>query len=99
MLLLAGGLANRIGEKTVYQWGMAVFFVASLACAITPHAAVLTAARLVQVAGAALFMPSSLSLLVFAFPEKRRRTRMLGLWSVIVATSAPAWAPQWAGCW
>ncbi len=33
-------------------------------------------------------MPSSLSLLVFSFPEKRERTRMLGLWSAIVATSA-----------
>ncbi|MFD1277932.1 MFS transporter [Streptomyces kaempferi] len=33
-------------------------------------------------------MPSSLSLLVFSFPEKRQRTKMLGLWSAIVATSS-----------
>ncbi|MFD5541369.1 MFS transporter [Streptomyces sp. NPDC127079] len=88
LLLLAGGLANRLGAKTVYLWGMAVFFVASLGCAIAPSAAVLIVARLVQGVGAALFMPSSLSLLVFSFPEKRERTRMLGLWSAIVATSA-----------
>ncbi|WP_244317484.1 MFS transporter [Streptomyces bauhiniae] len=88
LLLLAGGLANRLGAKNVYLGGMAVFFVASLGCALAPNAAVLIAARLLQGVGAALFMPSSLSLLVFSFPEKRERTRMLGLWSAIVATSA-----------
>ncbi|MDH6455552.1 DHA2 family methylenomycin A resistance protein-like MFS transporter [Streptomyces sp. SAI-126] len=88
LLMLAGGLANRIGAKTIYLWGMAVFFLASLACALSPTPEALIAARLVQGAGAALFMPSSLSLLVFSFPEKRQRTRMLGLWSAIVATSS-----------
>lgn len=88
LLMLAGGLANRIGAKTTYQWGMALFFIASLGCALAPDAAFLIAARLVQGAGSALFMPSSLSLLVFSFPDKRQRTRMLGLWSAIVATAA-----------
>ncbi|WP_217165377.1 MFS transporter [Streptomyces sp. AC512_CC834] len=88
LLMLAGGLANRIGAKRIYLWGMGVFFVASLACALAPNPETLIAARLVQGAGAALFMPSSLSLLVFSFPEKRQRTKMLGLWSAIVATSS-----------
>ncbi|MFJ4655824.1 MFS transporter [Nocardia sp. NPDC088792] len=88
LLMLAGGLANRVGAKTIYLWGMAIFFLASLACALAPTAATLIAARIVQGGGAALFMPSSLSLLVFSFPEKRERTRMLGLWSAIVATAA-----------
>ncbi|WP_051965637.1 MFS transporter [Kitasatospora mediocidica] len=88
LLMLAGGIANRVGAKTVYMWGMGVFLTASLACALAPNAGVLIAARFLQGAGAALFMPSSLSLLVFAFPEKRQRTRMLGLWSAIVATSS-----------
>lgn len=88
LLIPAGGLANRVGAKTIYLWGMVVFFVASLGCALAPTAGVLIAARLVQGAGAALFMPSSLALLVFSFPEKRQRTRMLGRWSAIVATAA-----------
>lgn len=87
-LMLAGGLANRIGAKKIYLWGMGVFFIASLACTLAPTPETLIAARLVQGAGAALFMPSSLSLLVFSFPEKRQRTKMLGLWSAIVATSS-----------
>ncbi|KUN95663.1 MFS transporter [Streptomyces caeruleatus] len=88
LLMLAGGLANRRGPKTVYMWGMGLFLVASLACALSPSPEALIAARLFQGAGAALFMPSSLSLLVSSFPEKRQRTRMLGLWSAIVATSS-----------
>lgn len=88
LLMLAGGLANRRGAKTVYMWGMGLFLIASLACALSPSPEVLIAARLLQGAGAALFMPSSLSLLVSSFPEKRQRTRMLGLWSAIVATSS-----------
>jgi DHA2 family methylenomycin A resistance protein-like MFS transporter len=88
LLLLAGGLANRIGAKAVYMWGMAIFVGASLACALAPDGATLIVARFVQGAGAALFMPSSLSLLVFSFPDRRERTRMLGLWSAIVAVSA-----------
>ncbi len=88
LLILAGGLANRVGARTIYMWGMGVFILASLACALAPNAGMLIAARLVQGAGAALFMPSSLSLLVLSFPEKRERTRVLGLWSAIVATSS-----------
>ncbi|HEU5160773.1 MAG TPA: MFS transporter [Streptosporangiaceae bacterium] len=88
LLLLGGGLANRRGAKVVYMWGMAIFVAASLACALSPNGVALVAARFVQGAGAALFMPSSLSLLVFAFPGRRERTRMLGLWSATVAVSA-----------
>ncbi|MFE6051090.1 MFS transporter [Kitasatospora sp. NPDC056446] len=88
LLMLAGGLANWLGAKTVYMWGMGLFLLASLGCALSSTPELLIAARMVQGAGAALFMPSSLSLLVFSFPEKRQRTRMLGLWSAIVATSS-----------
>ncbi|MFB7716752.1 MFS transporter [Nocardia sp. NPDC056100] len=88
LLLLAGGLANRLGSLRVYMWGMGVFVLASLACAAAPNSALLIAARLAQGVGAALFMPSSLALLVHSFPDPRQRTRMLGLWSAIVATAA-----------
>lgn len=87
LLMLAGGLAGRLGARRVYLWGMAVFLAASLAAALAPAIEVLIAARLVQGAGAALFMPSSLALLVEAFPDPRRRTRVLGLWSAVVSSS------------
>ncbi|WP_338891953.1 MFS transporter [Rhodococcus sovatensis] len=88
LLLLAGGLANRIGSLRVYMIGMAVFAAASLACALAPTSEILIGARFVQGVGAALFMPSSLALLVHSFPDPSERTRMLGLWSAIVATAS-----------
>ena len=52
---------------------------------------------MLQGVGAALFMPSSLSLLTHAYTEERTRNRMLGAWSAIVAV-AGASGPCWAAC-
>ncbi|MET9297585.1 MFS transporter [Streptomyces sp. NPDC003077] len=87
LLLLAGGLAQRLGARRVYLAGLAVFTAASLLGAVAPNGAALVAARFAQGVGAALFMPSSLALLMNAFPEEKRRARVLGIWSAIVSTS------------
>ncbi|MGG7571328.1 MFS transporter [Streptomyces sirii] len=87
LLPLAGSLAKRFGARRIYLVGLAVFTVASLLGAVAPNGTVLVAARFAQGVGAALFMPSSLSLLMNAFPEPARRAKILGLWSAIVSTS------------
>ncbi|GAU65586.1 putative drug transporter [Streptomyces sp. NBRC 110611] len=87
LLLLAGSLAKRYGARRIYLIGLAVFTAASLLGAVAPNGAVLVAARFAQGVGAALFMPSSLSLLMNAFPEPARRAKVLGVWSAIVSTS------------
>ncbi|MFF8783534.1 MFS transporter [Streptomyces sp. NPDC015125] len=87
LLLLAGSLAKRFGARRIYLIGLAVFTGASLLGAVAPNGAVLVAARFTQGVGAALFMPSSLSLLMHAFPEPARRAKILGIWSAIVSTS------------
>lgn len=88
LLLLAGSLAARYGARRVYLVGLALFTAASLVCALAPSATVLVVGRLAQGAGAALFMPSSLTLLLNAFPEPGQRARVLGLWSAIISTAA-----------
>ncbi|MFE6742834.1 DHA2 family efflux MFS transporter permease subunit [Streptomyces tubercidicus] len=87
LLLLAGSLAKRFGSRRIYLIGLAVFTAASLLGALAPNGGVLVAARFVQGVGAALFMPSSLSLLMHAFPEPARRAKILGIWSAVVSTS------------
>lgn len=88
-LLLAGGaLADRFGPKAVYQVGLALFTFASVLCAVASDATPLIAARLLQGAGAALFMPSSLSLLALACDDDASRAKVFGLWTAIVGTSA-----------
>ncbi|WP_229256581.1 MFS transporter [Duganella lactea] len=90
-LLMAGGaLADRYGPKRVYQGGLSVFILGSVLCAVAPSGTALIAARLLQGLGAALFMPSSLSLLTHAYEDQATRARMLGTWSAIVGCASAA---------
>ena len=87
-LLLAGGaLADRFGPKNVYQTGLTVFLLSSALCGTAPSGHVLIGARLLQGVGAAMFMPSSLSLLTHAFEDERTRIKMFGIWSAMVGAS------------
>lgn len=87
LLLIAGALADRYGAKTLYLAGLGVFTAASLLCGLAPNADTLIAARMLQGVGAALFMPSSLSLLTHAYDDESVRNRMLAAWSAIVAVA------------
>ncbi|EGP48042.1 MFS transporter [Achromobacter insuavis] len=90
LLLVAGALADRYGAKTIYLAGLGVFTLASLLCGIAPGGDLLIAARMLQGLGAALFMPSSLSLLTHAYEDEQVRNRMLAAWSAIVAVAGAA---------
>jgi DHA2 family methylenomycin A resistance protein-like MFS transporter len=90
LLLVAGALADRYGAKTVYLAGLGVFTFASLLCGLAPNADILILARMLQGLGAALFMPSSLSLLTHAYDDEHVRNRMLAAWSAIVAVAGAA---------
>ena len=71
LLLSAGALGDRRGAKAVFQAGMAIFALSSLACGLAPTTGLLIAARCAQGLGAALAVPSSLSLLQAAYPTRR----------------------------
>ena len=88
LLLFGGSLADRLGAKRTYMLGLAWFLVASLCCAIAPSGPILVAARLLQGIGAALFMPSSLTLLTQSFPDKATRAKLLGVWGAIVGAAS-----------
>lgn len=88
LLLVAGTLANRFGAKTTYLSGMMIFIISSFLCAISQNGIILVTGRLIQGAGAALFMPSSLSLLANAYSDEQKRAKMIGLWSSIVAAAS-----------
>lgn len=72
LLVLAGRIADRHRRKYGFLLGVAVFTVASAACGAATSVAMLVAFRLVQAAGAALLTPTSLSLVLAAFPPERR---------------------------
>ncbi|WP_345139796.1 DHA2 family efflux MFS transporter permease subunit [Dactylosporangium darangshiense] len=72
LILTGAALGDRLGRRAVFAAGLAMFSLASVACALAPSVGTLIAARAVQGAGAALVMPLALALLNAAFPPERR---------------------------
>jgi EmrB/QacA subfamily drug resistance transporter len=87
LLLLAGALADRFGRKRVLAAGLTVMLAASVLCALAPSSGVLVAARVVQGAGGALVVPSSLALLngTLAVAD---RARGIGVWAGLATVSS-----------
>jgi len=82
LLMTGAALGDRFGRKRVFVAGLALFVAASSACALAPTVGWLIAARAAQGAGAAVITPTSLALLVAAFPPERRG-QALGLFGAI----------------
>jgi DHA2 family methylenomycin A resistance protein-like MFS transporter len=72
LFLTMGRVADRYGHKRVYIIGLAVFTVASVGCAESNSIHQLIAFRVVQAVGAAAVIPTSLALLLEAFPANRQ---------------------------
>jgi EmrB/QacA subfamily drug resistance transporter len=83
VLLLAGAaLGDRFGRRRMFAAGLALFVIASVACALARDAAWLIAARAIQGTGAALVMPLAMSLLSAVHgPEERGKA--LGMFASI----------------
>lgn len=80
LLLTGAALGDRFGRRRMFSAGIAVFVLASVACALAPSAEVLVAGRAAQGIGAALLMPLAMALLSAAFPPQERG-RALGIFS------------------
>ncbi|MFG1815374.1 DHA2 family efflux MFS transporter permease subunit [Kribbella sp. NPDC049174] len=72
LLMTAAAIGDRWGRRRTYVGGLALFTVASVACALATSLPWLIAARTVQGAGAAVVMPLAMGLLGAAFPPERR---------------------------
>ncbi len=86
-LLPAGRIADGLGRSRCFMVGLAVFGGASLGCALAPALPVLIACRGLQAIGAAVLMPTSLSLALSAFPARQRGTAV-GVWSAVGGVAA-----------
>src|ERR1700710_2304753 len=79
LLVPLGRVADRFGRKPGFLLGLAVFTVASLACALSGGPWMLVGFRTLQAVGAALLTPTSLGLLVSATPPAGRG-RVVRIW-------------------
>jgi len=92
LLVPAGRLADLLGRKRLFMGGLITFVGASALCAAAPGPAWLIAARILQAAGGAILMPTSLALLLAEFPTQQRALAV-AVWSATGAVAAAAGPP------
>jgi len=81
-MLMAVALGDRLGRRSVFLIGIAVFTIASAMSALSTEPWMLIASRALQGAGAAALMPLSLTLLAGSVSEKLRPAA-IGIWGGI----------------
>ena len=92
LLVPAGRIADRVGRKRVFLLGLLVFSLASALCAAAPSVLALDVARVLQATGGAMMVPTTLGLILPAFPPEQRATA-IGIWSAVVAIAAALGPP------
>src|SRR5690348_1232896 len=88
-IITAAALGDRYGRRRIFIVGLALFTVASAACALAPNVSVLIAARTVQGLGGAIVLPLSLTILTTAFPAERRGT-IVGIYGGLAGLAVAA---------
>ncbi|HKH23495.1 MAG TPA: DHA2 family efflux MFS transporter permease subunit [Solirubrobacterales bacterium] len=86
-LVAAGRIADLLGRRRMFLFGLVVFTLASGLCAAAPSAGALIGFRLIQALGAAFVVPASLGLVLQAFPADRR-AHAVALLSAVGALAA-----------
>jgi len=81
LLLVAGSVADRVGRKRTFLAGLAAFAAGSTWAAFSGSVGVLIAARASMGIGAALIMPSTLSIITDMFRDGGERQRAIGVWA------------------
>jgi EmrB/QacA subfamily drug resistance transporter len=87
VVLTAGALADRLGRRRLFTYGLGIFTVASLACGLAQDIVMLNSARAVQGVGAAIMFAVSLALLAHAFPTARERAGALAAYGAAIGAS------------
>ena len=102
-LLLGGRLADLLGRRRMFVYGMWLFALASLVGGLAQSDVMLIAARSVQGLGAALISPAALSILTTTFAEGSERNKALGVWGAVAGSGGAAGVllggmlTEWAG--
>ncbi|MFI2189270.1 MFS transporter [Streptomyces sioyaensis] len=78
-LLLSGRIADLFGRRRLFLIGLALFTAASVLAALAWSPAVFLAGRALQGLGAAIIVPTGMSLLTTTFAEGPQRERALGI--------------------
>ncbi len=93
LLVPAGRIADRVGRKRVFIAGLLLFSAASALCAARPlDRRSWSRARVLQAAGGAMMLPTTLGLILPAFPAEQRPLA-IGIWSAVGGVAAALGPP------
>jgi len=67
-----GRLADILGRKKIFNWGLIVFTVSSFLCAFSPSIEILILWRIVQGFGGALIFGTAMAIITSVFPREKR---------------------------
>jgi len=81
LMLSSGTIVDKLGSKKTFISGVIIFIFASVFCAMAPSIYWLDIMRAVQGIGAALLLPSSLTLLRQYFSDPKERTSAIAMWA------------------
>jgi EmrB/QacA subfamily drug resistance transporter len=85
-LPLFGRLADMFGRSKLYNLGFVVFSAGSLLCGMSPTAAFMITARVIQAVGAGLLQANSVAIITQAFPGNERG-KAIGIQGAVQAIS------------
>jgi EmrB/QacA subfamily drug resistance transporter len=88
LLLLAGSTGDRIGRRTIFQAGLVIFALGSLACSLAPNLDTLIAFRMLQAGGGAMLQPNALSTITNVITDPTRRAHAIGVWAGVFGIAA-----------
>jgi EmrB/QacA subfamily drug resistance transporter len=90
VLLLGGRMADLLGRRRLFAFGLTLFTVSSLLDGLAWSEGSLIAFRSAQGLGAALLSPAALSILTTTFDEGRERNLALGIWGAVSGSGGAA---------
>ena len=82
-LVPAGRIADLVGRKKIFTWGLILYTLASLLAGLSPSANALIFYRVLQGSGAALFVTTGMAILTSVFPPAERG-RVIGIYVAAV---------------
>ena len=80
LLILGGMLGDKYGPKSIFAWGFSIFTLASIGCGLASSMGMLITLRGLQGMGAALLVPTSLTLIRLTFEDLNNRRTAVAMW-------------------
>ncbi len=99
LLMLSGSVADRVGRRRVFQIGLVVFTLGSLACSLAPSLGTLVVFRALQAVGGSMLNPVAMSIVTNTFTDPKRAGQGDRLLGVDVRPVGRARARSSAGPW